>query len=288
MSEIMHRLTYMAFILLLFLVSVGAYVHKITMVPITIDDKSVRLEMIIYKPEGSGPFPTIVFNHGSSGTGRDQSIIKATPNFPNIADFFVKRGWAVITPMRRGRGGSEGIYDEGLNVDRTKGYTCEISRSIQGAKRALRDIEAAIKTITTMSFVDSSCLIIGGQSRGGILSIAYAGLHPEQVKGVINFVGGWKGEGCPTAKEINQQLFCLGSSFPKDTIWLYGKNDRYYSISHSRSNYKAFQEAGGKGSFHEFELSKGINGHHIRRLPDLWSSSVEDYLKALYLPYAIR
>lgn len=48
-------------------------------------------------------------------------------------------------------------------------------------------IEAAIGSILTMPFVDSNRIVIGGQSRGGILSVAYAGQHPEQVKGVIKF-----------------------------------------------------------------------------------------------------
>jgi hypothetical protein len=36
---------------------------------------------------------------------------------------------------------------------------------------------------------------MAGISRGGILSITYAGMHPREVSGVINFVGGWMGEG---------------------------------------------------------------------------------------------
>jgi dipeptidyl aminopeptidase/acylaminoacyl peptidase len=43
-----------------------------------------------------------------------------------------------------------------------------------------------MEAIQTMPFVDASRIVIGGQSRGGILSVAYAGQHPEQVKGVIN------------------------------------------------------------------------------------------------------
>jgi dienelactone hydrolase len=92
--------------------------------------------------------------------------------------------------------------------------------------------------------------VIGGQSRGGILSVAYAGRHPEQVKGVINFVGGWLGTGCPTASGINQALFTRGARYPGDTIWLYGDGDPFYPLSHSRENFTAFQGAGGKGAFH--------------------------------------
>jgi dipeptidyl aminopeptidase/acylaminoacyl peptidase len=46
--------------------------------------------------------------------------------------------------------------------------------------------------VLAFPFVDPTRVVIGGQSRGGILSIAYAGQRPEQVKGVVNFVGGWR------------------------------------------------------------------------------------------------
>jgi dipeptidyl aminopeptidase/acylaminoacyl peptidase len=36
--------------------------------------------------------------------------------------------------------------------------------------------------IRAMPFVDPTRIVIGGQSRGGVLSIAYAGRRPEQVK----------------------------------------------------------------------------------------------------------
>jgi pimeloyl-ACP methyl ester carboxylesterase len=123
---------------------------------------------------------------------RLSSLVRLSNEFQPLARFFVQRGWAVIMPSRRGRGGSE-EYDEGFGIDRSRGYTCDPSLSMPGADRALRDIEAAMGAILTMPFVDPSRVVIGGVSRGGILSVAYAGQHPEQVKGVINFVGGWLG-----------------------------------------------------------------------------------------------
>ena len=46
-------------------------------------------------------------------------------------------------PARRGRGGSEGAHDEGFELDRTRGYSCDPALSIPGADRALDDIDAA-------------------------------------------------------------------------------------------------------------------------------------------------
>jgi len=109
--------------------------------------------------------------------------------------------------------------------DRALGYTCDPARSIPGADRGLGDIEAAMQAIFAMPFVDARRIVIGGQSRGGTLSVAYAGAHPEQVRGVINFVGGWLGERCDTSGEINGSLMKRGARFPGEMLWLYGEHD---------------------------------------------------------------
>jgi pimeloyl-ACP methyl ester carboxylesterase len=268
-------------ILLLVRLFVGrtAQAHETSMVPVTVDGQNVRLEMRIYKPPVEGKLPTLVFNHGSTGTGRDPNLFTKPQQFSRLAQFFVQRRWAVVLPSRRGRGGSEGEYDEGFAIDRSRGYTCDPSLSIPGADRALRDIEAAMGAILTMHFVDSNRVVIGGASRGGILSGAYAGQHPEQVKGVINFVGGWIGYGCKTVSTVNQEIFKRGARYPGDTIWLYGDWDFFYPLFHSRENFAAFQEAGGKGAFHEFTPPPGMSGHGIAVHPDLWASVVDAYLK---------
>jgi len=117
-------------------------------------------------------------------------------------------------------------------------------------------------------------------SRGGVLSIAYAGLHPQQIAGVINFVGGWQGEHCRTAREINGALFERGAKYDRATLWLYGRGDPLYSIAHSRSNYETFVKAGGKGEFVEFDVPGG-NGHGVSGYLELWCEHVEKYLETL-------
>jgi dienelactone hydrolase len=54
----------------------------------------------------------------------------------------------------------------------------------------LTDIDAAIAVLRRRQDVAPGPVLIGGHSRGGVLSVVYAGMHPEQALGVINFVGG--------------------------------------------------------------------------------------------------
>jgi hypothetical protein len=52
----------------------AARAQETSMAPVSVDGQTVRLEMRIYKPATAGPVPTLVFNHGSTGRGRDPSL----------------------------------------------------------------------------------------------------------------------------------------------------------------------------------------------------------------------
>lgn len=234
------------------------------------DGKSVRLESVIFRPTGAGPFPLAVINHGSTGAG----AVPPTETWfsTELANFLNDRGWIVAFPQRRGRGKSGGLYDEG--------YACNVDMSLRGADRALADIDAAISALRRRQDVAATPILIGGQSRGGVLSIAYAGLHSEQIAGVVNFVGGWTRESCFVASTVNHSLFERGAFYARPTIWLYGQHDTFYSIAHSRDNFAAFEKAGGRGTFLEFEAPAG-QGHFVYRRPNLWSGPVDGNLKSL-------
>lgn len=240
----------------------------------------IRLEVVVFKPTGKGPFPLAVINHGSTGRGNNPALFTRTWSAVDLADFLNERGWIVAFPQRRGRGKSDGQYDEGFSPERAKGYTCDTTISLAGADRALRDIGAAVTALKRRPDVAASRILIGGQSRGGALSLAYSGAHPEQIVGVINLVGGWVGERCGTARAVNQTLFEQGARFERPTLWLYGQHDPFYSISHSRENFSAFQKAGGQGSFMEFDVPGGY-GHGVIDHPQLWSAPIGNYLNSV-------
>ena len=244
------------------------------------DGKPVRLEAVIFRPPGAGPFPLAVMNHGSTGRGVNPDLFTQTWIATDLADFLNDRGWIVAFPQRRGRGKSDGPYEEGLARNRMYGYSDDIDIPLRGADRASSAVDAAITVLRRRQDVAATKVLVGGISRGGVLSIAYAGLHPEQVAGVINFVGGWLGEGSSTASNVNHLLFERGASYGRPTIWLYGRDDPYYSVAHSRDNFAAFEKAGGQGKFLEFDMPV-YQGHFVVTRPDLWSGPIDSYLRSL-------
>jgi hypothetical protein len=56
------------------------------------------------------------------------------------------------------------------------------------------------------------------------------------------------------------------------------------AMAHGRSNFTAFQEAGGKGAFYAYTPPEGLTGHRIGSAPSLWSATLEAYLADQGLP----
>lgn len=240
----------------------------------------VRLEVVIFKPPGAGPFPTVVFNHGSTGRGDDPALFGLTWTSEPLARFFNDRGWLVAFPQRRGRGNSGGLYDEGFEPDRSR-YSCTPALSLAGLERALQDLDAAVAQLQDRPDVDRRKMIVGGQSRGGILAVAYAGTRPAPFRAAINFVGGWMSDRCPHPEAINTATFRRAGAARVPTLWLYGEHDAFYGIAHSRANFDAFVAAGGVGTFLAYDLGPGADGHGLIRRPDLWQAAVASFIGRL-------
>lgn len=59
---------------------------------------ALTLGGVLYKPEGSGPFPVLIYNHGSApGMWNNKA-------FEQIGPLFIDRDWVFFAPYRRGQG----------------------------------------------------------------------------------------------------------------------------------------------------------------------------------------
>jgi dienelactone hydrolase len=125
----------------------------------------------LYKPDGPGPFPTLVWNHGSE---QDPG---AGPQFDSVAAIFVPAGYAVLAPLRRGHGDSQGDYiQDRLAVTFRQSGAAAAERlmvQLMGSEQ-LSDQLAGLAYARTLAFVDTSRLVVAGCSYGGIQTLLAA------------------------------------------------------------------------------------------------------------------
>jgi dipeptidyl aminopeptidase/acylaminoacyl peptidase len=74
----------------------------------------LKIEAYVYKPEGAGPFPVVIYNHGSRAE-RDREEMP----FVYVGAMLTASGYAVVVPERRGYGKSDGqTFGEAVGEDR--------------------------------------------------------------------------------------------------------------------------------------------------------------------------
>jgi carboxymethylenebutenolidase len=122
----------------------------------------------LYKPDGAGPFPAIIWNHGSEKLPGQQ---------PELAGFYTKLGFAFFLPHRHGHGRSPGDYIEDLikkyaaiEQDRTlfQRYVVRLHEEYN------RDVVAAVEWLKGQPFVNQQYLVMSGCSYGGIQTLLTA------------------------------------------------------------------------------------------------------------------
>jgi dienelactone hydrolase len=237
--------------------------------------KGITLEATLYRPAGDGPRTVLLFNHGSTGGG---NIALSTTMRPSRqAQFFVERGFAVLAPMRWGRGASDGAHAEYEG-------TCEPDVLSAGLARAIEDVDAAVAYLRAQPWADPARVLIAGQSRGGLPSVAYAAERSGTVRGVINFAGGWTSQRCDDAgRGFNRATFAsAGGRTRIPMLWLYAEEDGYYSAAWIRRYHEAFVQAGGTATFQLFPAF-GSDGHRLVDRIELWGAAVDDFLRRLNL-----
>jgi pimeloyl-ACP methyl ester carboxylesterase len=240
------------------------------------DGQTVHLQIIVSKPRGKGPFPLLVFNHGSVGRGQNEAAARAVRVFHPVTQYFLSKGWMVVVPQRRGRGWSDGLHDEGLVNDRSR-YSCDPKIAIDGLNAAIEDVDAVMENLLARPEVDAERVVMGGNSRGGGLALAYAGKYPEKVRGVINASGGWHGTVCASFISIHRRLATDAARSSKPTLWLHGGKDTEIDLKSSEAVFEMFRHKGGTGTFVPFPEA----GHNLLWENRNWIQPVGQFMAEL-------
>jgi dienelactone hydrolase len=200
-------------------------------------------ETTVFQPTAPGPSPLIIINHGKE-PGRPN--LQPRDRFYYMAAAFVKRGYAVMVPMRQGFANSTGRYRE---------YGCNMTAN--GYAQA-EDIASTLAYARQQKWVDADRIVVAGQSYGGLATIALGTQDQPGVRGLINFAGGLRDDSdrCAWRSALVTAFAEYGAKTKLPTLWMYGKNDSLFGPELASRMHAAFEQAGGRGRLVEFPAFK--------------------------------
>ncbi len=145
---------------------------------VTFPSGNLTLHGFIYRPEGSGPFPALLYNHGS----------ERKPGWkPELGRFFSENGYVFFVPHRRSHGRSpsdslvDSLFEQGI-------------RGVVALHEIhLEDQLAALRYLKELPYVDADKIAVAGCSYGGIQTILAVEANTEMKLGLraaIDFAGG--------------------------------------------------------------------------------------------------
>lgn len=207
-------------------------------------ESRARITATEYRPDGEGPFPLVLINHGSPRSPAERPSF--TAKYKAQSEAFAAKGFVVINPVRRGYGKSDGPWAEDF-------FSCTNPSYYEAGLETAKDIAAAIDYAKTRPYIDSKRIVLVGQSAGGFGVLALASQQPEGVLGVVNFAGG-RGSRGPNEVCNADQLVDAFARYAGTTrvpmLWFYAENDGYFGPKLAQRLYKAYRGKGVDVDFH--------------------------------------
>jgi dienelactone hydrolase len=241
----------------------------------------VAMRTTVFRPQGPGPFPLVVINHGTTQNAERRRLLEA-PDFDSPAQWFVRHGFAVAVPQRPGHGETGGAYREDQGG-------CDEADFARAGLGAAESIAAGIAYLRAQPFVRRNETVVVGQSAGGWAALALASRAPAGVRAAINFAGGLGGRSWdrPDNNCAPDRLIATAAEFGRTakipTLWIYTENDSYFSPRLSAAMAAAFRATGGKVDY-ALLPAFGDDGHFMAEHAGseaVWGPAVERFLQGL-------
>ncbi len=150
--------------------------------PETVHYRSAGLDLVgyLFRPQGSGPFPVYLWNHGSERDPHTGAL---------LARFLVPHGFVLFAPIRSGQGPNPGEYILEREREIPDRRSAEGFQRVDALhERANDDVAAAYDYISHQGFVDPRRIVVAGGSYGGIQTLLMAERDGRARLGVRCFV----------------------------------------------------------------------------------------------------
>ncbi len=227
----------------------------------------LQLGGFIWKPEGAGPFPAVLWNHGSE---------KLPGWVPQVAPAFVGRRHVFFIPHRRGHGRSPGPYIQDQLAQAAPVERGRVFVRLQEVH--LGDQLAALTYLKGLPFVDTHRLAVAGCSYGGIQTVL-AAARSVGYRAAVNFAGAaqsWRPFG-----DLRTRLLSAARDATVPIYFIQAAND--FDLTPSQVLGAAMQKAGKQHVVKIYPAFGATNadGHAFCvRGVDIWAVDVFPFLNA--------
>lgn len=201
-------------------------------VPVLVPSGSVRLHALLYRPAGRGPFPAILFNHGSGRT--PQQLAERGPyeaNAPILGPVFARHGYVFLYLFRRGVGPSADLGSSAVDLMEQEGqaHGAEARNRLQLhllANREMDDARAGLSFLRGREEVDPHRVALVGDSFGGSLTVLMLEREPAVRAAVVFAAAGYSWD---RSEGLRQRLLAAVGAAPAPIFFIHARND--YTVS---------------------------------------------------------
>ena len=199
---------------------------------VVIHNGSATLHAVLWRPQGRGPFPAILLNHGSGRTREDlERLGPYEQNADKLGPIFARHGYVFLYLFRRGVGLSS---DQGANAvdlmnSESAAHGLEARNALQLQlldNREIGDALSALKFLRALPYVDSKDVALVGHSFGGSLTVLMAEREPN-LRAVVVFSGA--GYSFDRSPELRARLLAAVDRIAAPVFFIHAEND--YSLS---------------------------------------------------------
>jgi carboxymethylenebutenolidase len=241
---------------------------------VTFPSGNLTLHGVLYKPAGKGPFPAVLYNHGSAPGMLSQQA------FDQFGPLFAQRGWVFFAPWRRGQGLSaeagQYIEDQITAAWKKDGVNAAATTMVRLLETEhLNDQLAGVAWLRKQNFVAKNQIAVMGNSFGGIETVL--GAEKEPYCAAVDASGG--AESWALAPQLQSAMIRAASNSKAPIFFFQAAND--YDLRPSSVLADAMRKSGKVAEVKIYpEFAKGAQeGHSFTYMgSSVWAEDVFKFL----------
>ncbi len=195
---------------------------------VVVPSGKLRLKAFLWKPAGPGPFPAVLFCHGSGGADAGHTAgLPITEAGEKLAPLFLKHGYAFMYLFRRGQGLSadQGPFMQNILQHEETAKGKEARQHLQfvlASTDHLDDVMAGLSFLKASPAIDAKRVAIAGDWFGGQLTLL-AAERDNTLRAAVAFAAAansWE-----RSSELRQRLLTAVNKATAPIMLIHAAND---------------------------------------------------------------